>query len=392
MRDGKPKILVVDDERLYIDMLVELLQDSYKVVIAKDGEQAIRRAIEVSPPNLILLDWLMPGLDGLEVCHILKNIPETSKIPIVFLTIKSDVNDEINGFAAGAVDYIHKPLSAPIVKARVRTHLALANQRQSLEQLVKERTEEISKLHQQALVNAEQLEQRVKERTIELEAVNHELETFSYSISHDLRAPLRSINGFSLALVESYQSMLDEQGMDYLNRIRSASQRMKELINDLLDLSKVSRCQLHRTNIDLTLLANTVVKHLQNDTTQPFAITIQQGMQAIGDPRLLQVVLENLLGNACKFAANNPSPTIHFGCCQKNDINVFFIKDNGVGFDPEYAHKLFKPFQRLHNVSDFEGTGIGLATVNRIIDRHGGKVWASSVLGQGAEFNFTLQT
>jgi len=392
MRNGKPKILVVDDERLYIDMLVELLQDSYKVVVAKDGEQAIRRAIEVPPPDLILLDWLMPGLDGLEVCRILKNTPETSKVPIIFLTIKSDVDDEINGFAAGAVDYIRKPLSAPIVEARVRTHLALANQRQSLEQLVKERTKEISKLHQQALMSAEQLEQRVKERTAELETVNHELEAFSYSVSHDLRAPLRSIDGFSLALVESYQSMLDQQGVDYLNRIRSASQRMRELINDLLDLSKVSRCQLHRTSIDLTLLADTVVKHLQNDTTQPLAITIQQGMQAIGDPRLLKVVLENLLGNACKFTSNNPSPSIHFGCRQENDSNVFFVKDNGVGFDPEYAYKLFKPFQRLHDISDFEGTGIGLATVNRIIHRHGGKVWASSVLGQGAEFNFTLPT
>jgi len=165
---------------------------------------------------------------------------------------------------------------------------------------------------------------------------------------------------------------------------------MKELINDLLDLSQVSRCQLHRTSIDLTLLADLVVKNLQNDIARRLAITIQQGMQAIGDPRLLRVVLENLLGNACKFTANNPSPSIYFGCRQENDNPVFFVKDNGVGFDPEYAYKLFKPFQRLHDISEFEGTGIGLATVNRIIQRHGGKVWASSVLGQGAEFNFTL--
>jgi len=390
MRNEKPKILVVDDERLYIDMLVELLQDSYKVVVAKDGEQAIRRAIEVPPPDLILLDCLMPGLDGLEVCRILKKTPETSKVPIIFLTIKSDVADEINGFSAGAVDYIRKPLSPPIVKARVSTHLALANQRQSLEQLVKERTKEISKLHQQAVVSAEQLERHVKERTAELEAVNHELESFSYSVSHDLRAPLRSIDGFSLALVESYQAILDEQGMDYLNRIRSASQRMRELINDLLDLSKVSRCPLNQTPVDLTNLAQAVVQHLQNDTTKPLAVSIQNGMQARGDFRLLRVVLENLLGNACKFTVRNPSPSVQFGCRQENDGDVFFVKDNGVGFDPEYAHKLFKPFQRLHDISEFEGTGIGLATVNRIIQRHGGKVWANSILGQGAEFNFTL--
>jgi signal transduction histidine kinase len=252
---------------------------------------------------------------------------------------------------------------------------------------------------------ATELEQRVADRTHELEernealrrnaaellAANTELDAFAYSVSHDLRAPLRSIDGFSQVLLEDYGTQLDESGRDSLQRVRAASQRMATLIDDLLRLARVTRSEMRTEAVDLSKFAQEIVADLQRSTPErQVDFAIAQGLEARGDPRLLRVALENLLRNSWKYTAKQPRPRIEFGSAQENGERVFRVRDNGAGFDMQYADKLFGVFQRLHSAAEFEGTGVGLATVRRIITRHGGRIWAEGVVDQGATFYFTL--
>lgn len=237
-----------------------------------------------------------------------------------------------------------------------------------------------------------ELEQRVVERTIELESVNKELESFAYSVSHDLRAPLRSMDGFSQVLVERYADQLDERGTRYLTHIRDAAQEMGQLIDALLQLSRVTRGEMQRTHVDLSALARAAAAQLRK--TEPgraVTFAIVDGLVATGDAPLLRVLLENLLGNAWKFTRKRPDASIAVEMTQADGIPVYAVRDNGAGFDMTYAAKLFLPFQRLHTAGEFEGTGIGLATVQGIVRRHGGRAWAEGVVGKGATIFFTLQ-
>lgn len=237
----------------------------------------------------------------------------------------------------------------------------------------------------------EELERRVLERTVELEAANKELEAFSYSVSHDLRAPLRSIDGFSQALLEDHATALDAGGKEYLHRVRAASQRMAQLIDDLLDLARVTRTELRRERVDLSTLAQEIAAELQSaEPGRHVEFAIAPGAVATGDPRLLRVVLENLLGNAWKFTAKHARATIEFGVVNHLGRAVYFVRDDGAGFDMAYADKLFGAFQRLHRPTEFPGAGVGLATVQRIIHRHGGRVWVEGAIERGATFHFTL--
>ncbi len=237
-----------------------------------------------------------------------------------------------------------------------------------------------------------ELEQRVRERTAELEVANEELEAFCYSVSHDLRAPLRGIDGFSQALLEDYGDKLDDQGRGYLNRVRDASQRMAQLIDDLLLLSRVTRSEMQREPVDLSAMAQAIAGELrQAEPERQVEFVIHEGLQARGDPRLLRVALENLVGNAWKYTSKHPRARIEFGASnQDNGSLTYFVTDDGAGFDMTYADKLFGAFQRLHGAIQFKGTGIGLATVKRIINRHGGRVWAEGAVEKGATFYFTL--
>ncbi|MEX2535589.1 MAG: ATP-binding protein [Trueperaceae bacterium] len=237
----------------------------------------------------------------------------------------------------------------------------------------------------------DQLEQRVEERTAELRTAYQELESFSYSVSHDLRAPLRGIEGFSRALEEEYGSKLDEQGIVYLDRTRAAVKRMNALIEDLLDLSRLATIRVRRKGVDLTQLALDVVDDLRaRDPEHEVEVKVEDDLKVEGDEQLLRVVFENLLGNAWKFTRGCQTPRIDVGSRIEAGRRVFCVRDNGVGFEMAYGDKLFVPFQRLHTQDRFEGSGIGLATVKRIINKHSGKIWASSEPGQGASFYFTL--
>jgi light-regulated signal transduction histidine kinase (bacteriophytochrome) len=226
-----------------------------------------------------------------------------------------------------------------------------------------------------------------------LEAANKELESFSYSVSHDLRAPLRGIEGFGQALQEDYSSVLDATGKNYLDRIRAGTRRMGVLIDDLLNLARVTRAEMHRENIDLSKMASDVAKELQ--TAEPdrrVTVKVGKGLAADGDNRLVRVALQNLLGNAWKFTSKRPDARIEFGSLPSNGSKAYFVRDNGAGFDQVYAARLFGAFQRLHSMDEFPGTGIGLATVQRIVQRHGGKVWATGAVNQGATIYFTLES
>jgi light-regulated signal transduction histidine kinase (bacteriophytochrome) len=241
------------------------------------------------------------------------------------------------------------------------------------------------------ITERKQAEQEILLRTAELEAANKELEAFSYSVSHDLRAPLRAIDGFSQALLEDYGGRLDATGQDYLRRVRSATQRMGVLIDDLLNLSRVARAEMRREPVDMSQMAKTIAADLRSaQPERQVDIAISPRLQAEGDSRLMRVVLENLIGNAWKFTSKRESAQIEFGATQSNGTKAFFVRDNGAGFDQAHADRLFGAFQRLHGMNEFPGTGIGLATVQRIIHRHGGRVWAEGEVNKGATIYFTL--
>ena len=250
---------------------------------------------------------------------------------------------------------------------------------------------ENAKLYKEMQASNIELEHRVAKRTMELEAINKELEAFSYSVSHDLRAPLRSIDGFSNKILKEYNELFDEQGKDYFLRVMKASRHMGHLIDDLLKLARFSRIQMHLEEINLSVLAESIVLELKESSPErKVRFRIQDNMIAYGDRNLIQIALQNMLNNAWKYSRNVPEADIEFGTMKEDGQVTYFIRDNGVGFDMNYVDKLFGAFQRLHSQSEFEGTGIGLATVQRIIRRHQGNIWAESEVNKGTTFFFTI--
>jgi len=236
-----------------------------------------------------------------------------------------------------------------------------------------------------------EMEQRVTERTAELKVSYQEMESFAYSVSHDLRAPLRSIDGFSLAILEDYGEKLDEKGKDYLHRVRAATQKMGLLIDDILKLSRITRCELTLETLNLSELAGIIAEELQSaEPERKVDIVIEKGLITQGDAGLINVALNNLLGNAWKFTSSHAEARIEFGSRKVKGETAYFVSDNGVGFDPQYKDKLFVTFQRLHTEQEYPGTGVGLSLVQHIIHRHGGKVWAEGAVERGATLWFTV--
>jgi light-regulated signal transduction histidine kinase (bacteriophytochrome) len=250
---------------------------------------------------------------------------------------------------------------------------------------------EQARLIEETKQHAAELEQRVRQRTAQLEAANKELESFSYSVSHDLRAPLRGIGGWSLALAEDYAGQLDERAHRYIDRVRSETHRMGLLIDDMLQLSRVTRAEMHLVPVDLTAIARSIAAGLsEHNSGRDIEFVIEPGLTALGDTRLLAIALTNLLSNAVKFTGPRTQARIEFGQDNHNGQPAFYVRDNGVGFDMAYSAKLFGAFRRLHRTSEFPGTGIGLATVKRVIHCHAGNVWAQGEVDRGATFYFTI--
>jgi DNA-binding response OmpR family regulator len=387
---GPKKILAVDDSETYLQALADALpQDGYDVVLARSGEEALE-LLAVQPVDCILLDLMMPGLGGLETCRRLKSVAILRDIPVIMLTAAEDRETMIEGLGAGADDFISKSSDFAVLHARVGAQLRRKQfedeNRLFREQLLEKELEaaEARSAKDVAEVRAALVE--------ELELKNKELDAFSYSVAHDLRAPLRSIDGFSQALLEDYADKLDDMGQQYLRYVRESAQQMAELIDNLLDLSRITRSELVRGALDLTSIAHEVTGRLRRQNPkQDVSTVVADGLLAEGDARLLTVVFENLLGNAWKFSSKRADATIEVGAVDRDARRAFFVRDNGAGFDMAYAAKLFGVFQRLHSSAEFEGSGIGLATVQRIVQRHGGRVWAEGEVGRGATFFFTLE-
>jgi light-regulated signal transduction histidine kinase (bacteriophytochrome) len=337
----------------------------------------------------VLLDLIMPGIGGKEACRRIKSAQAVREVPLIMLTAHDDRSAMLEGLSAGADDYIFKSGEFEVLKARVRAQI----RRKQFEDEHRRIRDELlrSELEAAGARAARSVAEARAAMADELERKNKELEAFSYSVSHDLRAPLRAIHGFSEVLLEDHASSLDERGQRCLTRIRSAAQRMAELIDDMLELSRVGRAELTRAQARLTDLARALADELsRREPERQVTFVIEDGLVADADSRLLRVVLDNLLGNAWKFTAKVAQPRVELGSERRGGETVFFVRDNGAGFNMAYAHKLFSPFQRLHSEAEFPGTGIGLATVQRIVDRHGGRVWAESAVGHGATVFFTL--
>ncbi len=386
---GPKRILVIDEDPAWPARLGERLRDDgCETIAARSGAEALE-LLAVQPVDAILLDLDVGGLSGPETCLRIKQSPAWRDIPLLIITAGESRETQIASVDLGADGCAPRDGDLEVVRARLRALLrrqqAMAEVRAQREQL--QRRELLSA----GMRAAHQLAETRADLLADLEARFQELEAFSYSASHDLRAPLRSLAGFSRALNEDYAGVLDARGQDYLGRIARAATGMGQLIEALLSLARVARGDLARSAVDVSALAAEIDEQLRlTSPGRQVTTTIAPGLQARGDARLLRIVLVNLIGNAWKYSARRAHAHIAIDAVVQGGERVFRVVDDGAGFDMAHADKLFGAFQRLHRSDDFEGTGIGLATVRRIIQRHGGRIWAEAAPDQGATFFFTV--
>jgi len=382
--DDRVNILLVDDQPANLVALEAMLQGlGQNLIKAESGREALKWLL-IHDFAVILLDVKMPEMDGFETATLIRQRDKSRHTPILFLTAADNTQTQaVRGYAVGAVDYLVKPVVPEFVRSKVAVFVELAKKTE----LLRRQAQLLAESEQAALDLAETRAELVRD----LEHKNRELESFSYAVSHDLRAPLRRIDNFSRAVLESQGDRVDESGRRFLSRIREASQHMSQLIDDVLYLSRVTRAELREQDVDLSAIATLILTRLQESeparTVEP---RIRPGVVVTGDGQLLRIALENLLENAWKFTSKQAESRIEFGVTQASGEPTYFVRDNGAGFDMTYTDRLFGPFQRLHPQDEFPGSGIGLATVQRIIHRHGGQVWAEGLVGQGATFRFTL--
>jgi signal transduction histidine kinase len=389
----KVNILLVDDQPEGLLALEAILgRLGQKLVKASSGKEALRQVLALDFA-VILLDVQMPGMDGYEVATMIRQRPASHHTPLIFLTASDKADLQlIRGYSVGAVDYLFKPLDADVLRSKVAVFVELAKQ----SALIVKQTAKLIQREAEARDLAGSLARLLadlEQKNRDLESVNKDLAAFSYSVSHDLRAPLRRIDGFSQALLEDCAERLDDDGKRYLAHVRESAQHMGELIDGMLALAHLTRSELRWEHVDLSRIARNIGARLlghDQGAARHVELRIEDGLSAEGDVRLLANVLENLMNNAWKFTSKRAEARIEIGKAQHGADPTFFVRDNGAGFDMTYAGKLFGAFQRLHAATEFEGHGIGLATVQRIVSRHGGRVWAEGQVGAGATFYFTL--
>jgi signal transduction histidine kinase len=404
------KILIVDDMPESLRLWRAVLKgENFEMVEASDGAQALA-VLEREDVDAIISDILMPRMDGYRLCQEVRKSERWREMPFIFCTATyTSPDDEQLCYDLGGDKYLRKPLSKEALLAalseatnagrrRPRDRAALPSgydvMKEYSERLVCKLEKKLQEL-EQARADLQQanleLDSRVQQRTAELNAANQELESFSYSVSHDLRAPLRHIEGYIDILLRDCGGQLNETNLKHLQTVRAAARTMGELIDALLQLSRVTCAEMDRRPVDLSALAAKVFAELQqSDPKRVVKLEITPGLNASGDERLLRIALVNLLGNAWKYSRKRPDARIEFGKIPGKAEDTYFVRDNGAGFDMAYVGKLFGAFQRLHGLNEFEGIGLGLATVQRIIHRHNGKIRAESVEHQGATFYFTL--
>lgn len=363
-----PKILIVDDEAAQMKALCNTLKDHGYETVGFSSPAGALTQLEKTPFDLLLSDLMMPQMNGIELLQAaLKHRPE---MVCIIMTGEGTIATAVEAMKSGALDYILKPFKLSAILPVLDRALAVRRLR---------------------LENA-RLARQVEERTAQLEAANKELEAFSYSVSHDLRAPLRHIRGFAQLLGQA-EPGLSEQGKRYLELVSGAGQQMDQLIDDLLNFSKNSRIEMQQTRVDLQDLVEKILRDLQPEIERRKIVWKKGPLPSVqGDPSLLRQVFSNLVLNAVKYTRTRDVAEIEIGAGRGNENEtIVLVRDNGVGFDMKYADKLFGVFQRLHRQDEFEGTGVGLANVRRIITRHGGRVWAEAKVNEGATFFISLK-
>ena len=407
-------ILIVEDSPTQAQALRHVLEEhGYGVGVAGNGRVALDMAPQLRPA-LIISDVIMPEMDGFELCRRIKADGGLGGIPVILVTTMSDPGDVIRGLECGADNFVLKPYEEHYLLARVRYVLAnrdfhqAPEARMGVELFFNDKKHYITagrlqilnlllSTYDAAIQRNKELQHSRGELQLvnsKLEAANRELESFSYSVSHDLRAPLRHVQGYvELLTQEIAASQLSDKARRHLQTITDASIEMGQLIDDLLAFSRMGQVELHESHVRLDELVQATIQSLEIATRdRNIDWKIAPLPQVLGDPSALKQVLVNLLGNAVKYSRPRDPAQIEIGCAGAEDGRVIlFVRDNGVGFDMQYAHKLFGVFQRLHRASEFEGTGIGLAIVQRVIARHGGRVWAEAAVNQGATLYFTLR-
>jgi signal transduction histidine kinase len=361
------RLLIVDDELAQMKALVNTLRDEgYETEGFASAREALA-ALQERKFDLLLTDLMMPEVDGIELLRAAQKLDD--HLVGVVMTGHGTIDSAVEAMKAGALDYLLKPFNLSI--ARPVLHRAL-------------------EMRQLRIENAK-LQQRVLERTAELEASNEELEAFAHTISHDLRAPVRGIDGYSHILMEDYATQLPEEAKTLLRSISSNAHDMARLIEDLLSFARLSRQPLEKRTVNMVHLVEDVIVSLRREQGErQVEVRMGQLPDCSGDPSLLKQVWVNLLSNAFKFTRQRNPATIEIGSQQLANESVYFVRDNGAGFDMRYAEKLFGVFRRLHRADEFEGTGIGLSIVQRIVRRHGGRVWAEGKVNEGATFYFAL--
>ena len=377
------RILLVDDQPANLVALKAILEGiSPHIVMARSGREALKQLL-LADFAVILLDVKMPDMDGFETATLIRERERSRNTPIIFLTAADrDAQMAVRGYAVGAVDYLIKPVVPEFVRSKVSVFVELARKNAELVR----QTERLRASEEAAL----ELTVMQKALIRDLEHKNHELESFSYAVSHDLRAPLRRVEGFARALEESGE-VTSNVGTRFLGNIRTSIIQMGQLIDDVIHLARVTSAELRDQDVDLSAVARVALEEMQQaEPERIVATTIRPGMRVRGDGRLLRIAIENLLQNAWKFTSKRPDAMIEFGAHQDGGVPIYYVQDNGVGFDMDFAGRLFGPFQRLHRSEEFPGTGIGLATVRRVIHKHGGRIWAEAKPGAGARFSFTL--